>query len=93
MLGSTPMAGEAALFYSILQLSTIIRVTPGNVGPQELAFGLLGSQASVGMSHGILASTIFRIGGIIVLTISAFVLGIVGTIRQGIGKKKPPTES
>jgi len=93
MLGATPKAGEAALFYSILQLSTIIRLTPGNVGPQELAFGLLGSQSSVGMSIGILSSTLFRIGGIIVLTISAFILGIVNTLRQGITPEDDDNQS
>ena len=84
MINSKPLLGETALFYTILQLSNIVRLTPGNVGPQELAFGLLGSQASVGLSQGILASALFRAGAILVLTVTALAVGVLATIRRGV---------
>jgi len=80
MVLSDPLLGETALFYTLLQLSNIVKLTPGNLGPQEIAFGLLGAQSTVGMSQGILASAIFRAGAIIVICISAF---LVLPLRKG----------
>ena len=67
MVNTTPLYGETALFYTLLQLSNLIKLTPGNLGPQELAFGFLGAQSTVGLSEGILASAIFRTGAVTML--------------------------
>jgi uncharacterized protein (TIRG00374 family) len=70
MVQSTPLIGETAVFYTLLQISNVIKITPGNLGPQEIAFGLLGAQSSVGMSQGILASALFRSAAIVTLCLS-----------------------
>lgn len=74
-LGQPALIGESALFYSVLQISNIVKLTPGNLGAQELAFGVLGSHATVGMSEGILASGLFRVGAMAVLAALALPLG------------------
>ena len=81
-LGRPALIGEAALFYSVLQISNIIKLTPGNLGAQELAFGVLGSHATVGMSEGILASGLFRVGAIVILGAVALPLGARQLIKS-----------
>ena len=74
MVGVAPLYGETALFYTVLQVSTLIKLTPSNLGPQELAFGFLGAQSTVGLSKGILGSAVFRAGAVVVLFCCSAVL-------------------
>ncbi|HDZ69283.1 MAG TPA: flippase-like domain-containing protein [Phycisphaerales bacterium] len=61
------------LFFVILKLSNQLVITPGNLGVRELAYGILGELANIGMAQAILASVIFRIVG----TILVFALGLL----------------
>ena len=90
-LGQPALIGEAALFYSVLQISNLVKVTPGNLGAQEMAFGILGSQATVGMSEGILASAVFRAGAMLTLAAVALPLGARNRLTQNL--QPPETES
>ena len=88
-LGRSALIGESALFYSVLQVSNIVKVTPGNLGAQELAFGALGAHATVGMSEGILASALFRAGAMVILGAVALPLGA----RQLLSQKAESAEN
>jgi len=74
------------LFYSLLKISSVFIITPGNIGIQEIAFGVLSSEIGTGMAEGILISAFIRVIGtstIIAIVIVAAVLDII---------KKPKTE-
>ena len=52
-----------ALFYIILKISTEILITPGNIGPREVAYGVLSESMGIGMGQGIAVSVIIRVLG------------------------------
>ena len=74
---------EVALFFVLLQIANIVRLTPGNVGPQEVAFAVFGAQSAVGAAPGMLASGLFRVGDILVLTAGSLALGVLEVLRSG----------
>jgi uncharacterized protein (TIRG00374 family) len=49
------------VFCTLLSLSTFFVITPGNIGIQEIAFGFISQQLSIGMAQGILVSIVSRI--------------------------------
>ena len=57
--------------------------TPGNVGPQEVASVVFGAQSAVGAAPGMLASGLFRVGDILVLTAGSLALGVLEVLRSG----------
>ncbi len=61
-----------ALFYALFKLGTFIVLTPGNIGVQEVAWGILSEIMGIGMAQGVLVSVFIRV----VATCSIFVLGI-----------------
>ncbi len=61
-----------AVFYALYRLTFHVNITPGNIGVRELAYGLLCSEAHIGMAKGLLISAELRI-------LSVLVLLIVGT--------------
>ena len=61
-----------AVFYALYRLTFHVNITPGNIGVRELAYGLLCSEAQIGMAKGLLISAELRI-------LSVLVLLIVGT--------------
>ncbi len=54
-VGASPQ--QILLFYVLLQLFNFVALTPGNIGVQEIAFGVLGQQIGIGMGE-----SIFRFG-------------------------------
>lgn len=62
------------LFYALLKLSSAVIITPGNIGIQEIAFGVLSTQIGGGMAQGILISAISRVLGSSIIIILALIL-------------------
>lgn len=58
-----------AVFYALYRLTFHVNITPGNIGVRELAYGLLCSEAQIGMAKGLLISTELRILSVLVLLI------------------------
>ncbi|MBW2254521.1 MAG: flippase-like domain-containing protein [Deltaproteobacteria bacterium] len=73
---------DLVLFYVLLQLSVYVVVTPGNLGLQELVFGLVGASLGIGMAEGILVSALVRAAGYLALAILAVPLGGMGALRS-----------
>jgi hypothetical protein len=77
------------LFYALLKLSSAVIITPGNIGIQEIAFGVLSTQIGGGMAQGILISAISRVLGSSIIIILALILGGSGMLS----KRKNITET
>ena len=73
---------EVVLFYVLLQLTTYLALTPGNLGVQEIVFGILGEQLQIGMGEGMLVSVLLRVLGYIALFALALPMGGLGLVRQ-----------
>jgi hypothetical protein len=70
------------LFYALLKLSSAVIITPGNIGIQEIASGILSTQIGGRMEHGILISTISRVLGSSIIIILAVILGGSGLFSK-----------
>ena len=80
-LGIEPNLSQVALFFVLLQLISYVSFTPGNLGFQEVAFGVLAELTGVGMAEGIVISVLLRIATYIALIALAVPLGGLGLIR------------
>lgn len=81
-LGLPVAVAALILFYVILQVGTYVNLTPGNIGVQELAFGVLASQLGIGMAEGILAGVFLRIIGYVSLLLIVLPIGGLGVFRE-----------
>ena len=81
-LGVTVDPAAVVLFYVLLQLATFVNLTPGNLGVQEIAFGVLAEQMGIGMGEGMLVSVLLRVTGLIALFAVAIPMGGLGVMRQ-----------
>ncbi|HAL45304.1 MAG: hypothetical protein A2Y12_06475 [Planctomycetes bacterium GWF2_42_9] len=70
------------LFYSLLKISTAFIIIPGNVGIQEIAFGILSKEMGTGMAEGILISTVMRVLGTSLIIIIALIIGGKGLFSK-----------
>lgn len=86
-LGIELGAGELALFYAVLQLSTYVQLTPGNLAVQEIAFGLMGEHIGIGMGEGIVVAALLRLCGYAALALLAAPMGILNLFRQMRGAR------
>lgn len=73
---------ETVLFYVLLQLTTYLVITPGNLGVQELTFGGLAEAIGIGLTPGLVAGAVIRVTGVAALIIAGFALGGVGSLRD-----------
>lgn len=64
-----------SLFFVLLRMSTLVTLTPGNLGIRELAFGLLSASLGIGLAEGILASVVLRVLGTLLLMLIGIALG------------------
>ncbi len=60
-LGFNIALGWSLLLYLAMQLFNMIHVTPGNIGVQELVFGVLGGQAGLSLGDGVVLSLFLRV--------------------------------
>lgn len=49
-----------AVFLAIWNLSALIVITPGNLGVQEVVYGIVGSAVGIGAAHGVMLSALIR---------------------------------
>jgi len=71
-----------ALFYVLLRISTEILITPGNIGPREVAYGILSEYMGIGMGEGIAVSVIIRILGTATVMILGSCFGGIDLLRH-----------
>ncbi len=83
-IGCTVSVPAAILFLALFKLSTVVVITPGNLGIRELAYGLLSAGMGIGMSEGVLASLIVRALHYLAL----FPLGLFFVGREIVGARK-----
>lgn len=80
-LGAQVGVAEAVAFYVLLQLTTYVQLTPGNLGLQELAFAALSAGFGASAADGVLVSTIVRVTGVVALLATALPLGGFEALR------------
>jgi uncharacterized membrane protein YbhN (UPF0104 family) len=80
-LGVPVGVAEAIAFYVLLQLTTYVQVTPGNLGFQELAFAALAAGFGASAADGVLVSTIVRVTGVAALLVTALPAGGLEALR------------
>ncbi len=77
-LGHNPGAANLVIFVTLLRFSTLVVLTPGNLGLQEMACAYLASAMGMDMSKGLLVSGLLRIVDWINLGLIAGVLAVSG---------------
>jgi uncharacterized membrane protein YbhN (UPF0104 family) len=80
-LGLEVGVGGAVTFYVLLQVTTYVQLTPGNLGVQELAFGVLSTGFGASAADGVLVSALLRVTGVVALVAMALPLGGVEALR------------
>ncbi len=70
------------IFYALFKLSSHVNITPGNLGIQEIAYGVLSEMLNIGLAQGIAVSAVLRIMGFIVLVTCGMFLGGFGLLRK-----------
>ena len=70
------------VFLAVLKVADVVVITPGNVGIREIIFGIITQQIGLTMMDGILASTILRILGTILVFILGTSLGGIGILQR-----------
>ena len=81
-LGSDVGLAQAVAFYVLLQLATYVPLTPGNLGVQELAFGVLAVGLGSAAVDGVIVSALVRVTGVIALVVMALPLGGLQALRE-----------
>lgn len=77
---------EAALFLALLQASSVVSLTPSNLGVQEISFAALAGGLGIGAGTGLLAGSLVRVSGVIALLVAAGVSQLAArTGRQELG--------
>jgi len=82
-----------ALFYVLFKLSFFLLITPGNLGVQEIAWGLLGDQMGVGMAQGVLVSAFGRAVNLAVIGTVGLACGGWDALRHAARTPIPPTSN
>jgi uncharacterized membrane protein YbhN (UPF0104 family) len=70
------------VFLAVLKIADVIVITPGNIGIREIIFGIVTDQIGLSMMEGILASTILRILGTLLVLIIGTSLGGIGILQR-----------
>ncbi len=75
-------ASTVVMFFVLLQLSTYVNITPGNLGLLEIGFGALGSQLGVGLTGGLLVAALIRFSGYVALVLVGLSIGGITAFQQ-----------
>jgi uncharacterized membrane protein YbhN (UPF0104 family) len=70
------------IYYLIIKSCVIINITPGNMGIQEILYGIVSEGIGIGMAQGILVSGTTRIFNYLGLFFIATIFGGIKVIRQ-----------
>ncbi|MEA3502046.1 MAG: lysylphosphatidylglycerol synthase transmembrane domain-containing protein [Actinomycetota bacterium] len=73
--------GEAIAIYALLQASSFIVLTPGNLGIQELGFAALAAVFGIPAAIGVIAAGLIRATGWIAVAVPAAVFGSDDIVR------------
>ncbi|MGQ9576954.1 MAG: lysylphosphatidylglycerol synthase transmembrane domain-containing protein, partial [Thermoguttaceae bacterium] len=72
----TPMdLAAVVLFYVVLRLGSLVVITPGNLGIQEVAYGIISSALGRGLAEGLWVSVLVRLVGTTLVIALATPLG------------------
>ena len=74
-VGASIGIGEIIALYALVQATSFVVITPGNLGIQELGFTGLAALFGVPLAQGAAAAAIIRASGWIALAIPALILG------------------
>jgi uncharacterized membrane protein YbhN (UPF0104 family) len=74
-VGASLGLGETLVLYALVQATSFLVITPGNIGIQELGFTGLAAVFGVPLAQGVAASAIIRVTGWLVLAVLAFAFG------------------
>jgi uncharacterized membrane protein YbhN (UPF0104 family) len=81
--------GRLMLFQVLLKLTSLVNVTPGNIGLTELAYGVLAEAASGGAQRGIAAALLIRgLGTPVTVALGVALGGTVFLRREGRNRIK-----
>jgi len=75
---------QISLFFVLLKLSSILIITPANIGIREIAFGILAASSGLSMSEGIMLSAILRIIGYCVVLPLGLIYGGLELWRSNV---------
>ncbi len=64
-----------AVFYAVFKLGILVTLTPGNLGVQEIVWGVLGENMGIGMAQGVLVSMLIRVVGTSFLLVLGLTVG------------------
>lgn len=97
-IGISAELPQLVFFYTLHKISSLINITPSNLGVRELAYGILSAEAGYGMVYGIMVSAILRVSNFIMLTIIGLYLGGASIVKNrlkyaSIIKDKPESTS
>lgn len=84
-VGASLGIGEVIALYALVQATSFVVITPGNLGIQELGFTGLAILFGVPAAQGAVAAAIIRASGWIALAIPAFIFGgrdVVSYLRR-----------
>ncbi len=81
MVGWELGIGEAIAIYALLQASTFIVLTPGNVGIQELGLAAFATIFGIPAAIGAIAAALIRVTGWIAIAIPAAVFGSADIVQ------------
>lgn len=73
---------SAVAMYALVQISTIVVITPGNLGIQELGLAAIAALFGHDFAGAALAAVLFRTVGLTVLALQAVPFGAMHTIRR-----------
>ena len=79
-VGASPQ--QILLLYVLLQLFNFVALTPGNIGVQEIAFGVLGQQIGSGGRGDFSVSALIRAAGYSALFAVAVPMGAFGELKS-----------
>jgi uncharacterized membrane protein YbhN (UPF0104 family) len=83
-VGASIGLGEIVALYALVQATSFVVITPGNLGIQELGFTGLAALFGVPLAQGAAAAAIIRASGWVALAIPALILGsqdVVSALR------------
>jgi len=75
VVGASIGIGEIIALYALVQATSFVVITPGNLGIQELGFTALAALFGIPVAQGAATAAIIRASGWIALAIPAFILG------------------
>jgi uncharacterized membrane protein YbhN (UPF0104 family) len=93
-LSDTPNVSVPALamFFILLKITSYLIITPGNLGVREIAYAFLGSQLHLDPGRAMAMSLLYRIFGMISISIFGVYFGGIQLLRSPDAVESQQTE-